>query len=296
MLFRSVEAWLSDEIGEDQANELMVLGVRPSQVMRIAGVALAAVVIPFSMRLPLVIGGVGFFLTALVLVLFMSEHGFQPATREDLNPLQQMWETLKDGLSETKRRPALKWILLLAVFLAIYTEGFDRMWIPFALDTYDFGVFQSSYVFGGTQIVGQIISIFSVTWLHRHFEVTDQQTLVKVITVLIGVLFFTLIFSFATPWLWVALLASMFTGVIRSLINPLHRTWVNRKLRPETRATVLSLSGQLDAVGQILGGPAIGGISRQWGMRVGLGFSTLLLTPAFWLITRKQVRSENSQR
>lgn len=291
----AVEAWLSDEIGEEQANELMVLGVRPSQVMGIVGVALAAVVYPFSMRLPLILGGIGFLVTAVVLLAFMPEHGFKPVQREELNVFQQMWGTLKEGLQETKRRPALKWILLLAVFLAIYTEGFDRMWIPFTLDTYDFGMFESSHVFGATQILAQIMSIVVVTWLHQRIELSDQRSLVRVITVLILVLFVTLTFSFVTPWLWVALAASMFTGVIRSLIYPLHRTWVNRKLRPETRATVLSLSGQLDAVGQILGGPAIGGISRRWGMRTGLGFSTLLLTPALWLITRKQVRVEDPE-
>ncbi|MEE4195341.1 MAG: MFS transporter [Anaerolineae bacterium] len=290
----AVEAWLSDELGETKANELMVLGVRPSQVMRIIGVALAALVMPFNMRIPLIIGGMGFFLTAIILILFMTEHGFKPADRSELTVLRQMWETLKDGLKETQRRPALKWILLLAVFLAIYTEGFDRMWIPFALDTYDFGLFESSHVFGAAQILSQIFSILVVTFLHRRLELSQQRTLVSVLTWLIGSLFFTLIFSFATPWLWVALLASILTGVIRSVIDPLHRTWVNRRLRPETRATVLSLSGQLDAVGQIIGGPAIGGISRQWGMRTGLGFSTLLLTPAFWLMMRKKVRREES--
>ena len=288
----AVEAWLSDEIGEEEANQLMVLGVRPSQIMSIIGVALAAVVYPFSMRLPFIIGGVGFFITALVLFVFMAEHGFKPVDRSDLDVFQQMWETLKDGLHETKRRPALKWILLLAVFLAIYTEGFDRMWIPFAMETYNFGVLETSYVFGAVQIISQIVSIIAVTILHDRFELSKQRTLVRVLTWLIVVLFFTLTFSFATPWLWVALAASMLTGVIRSIIGPLHSTWVNRKLRPETRATVLSLSGQLDAVGQILGGPAIGGISNLWGMRTGLGFSTLLLTPALWLITRKQVRTE----
>jgi DHA3 family tetracycline resistance protein-like MFS transporter len=288
----AVQAWLSDEIGEEKANELMVLGVRPSQVMGIAGVALAAVVMPFNMRIPLIIGGFGFFLTATVLLLFMTEHGFTPVDRKELNVFQQMGATLQDGLKELKRRPALKWILLLAVFLAIYTEGFDRMWIPFALDTYDFGVFESSHVFGAVQIISQVISIIAVTILHKRFELSQQRTLVRVLTWLIVALFFTLTFSFATPWLSIALLASTFTGVIRSIIGPLHTTWVNRKLRPETRATVLSLSGQLDAVGQILGGPAIGGISQRLGMRTGLGFSTLLLAPALWLITHKQIRVE----
>ena len=288
----ALEAWLSDEIGEEKANELMVLGVRPQQIMSILGVALAAIVFPFNMRLPLILGGIGFFITAVVLLFFMPEHGFTPVSRGELNIFQQMTATLKDGLQELKHRPALKWILLLAVFLAIYTEGFDRMWIPFAIETYDFGRFESSHVFGASQIVSQLISIGVVTVLHQRFELSEQKTLVRVITLLIAVLFFTLTFSFITPFLWVALLAATFSGVIRSIIGPLHATWVNRRLRPETRATVLSLSGQLDAVGQILGGPVIGGISRTRGMRVGLGFSTLLLSPALWLITRKQVRRE----
>jgi DHA3 family tetracycline resistance protein-like MFS transporter len=52
------------------------------------------------------------------------------------------------------------------------------------------------------------------------------------------------------------------------------------------RATVLSMNGQADALGQVAGGPLIGAIGSAFSMRVALVFSGLLITPALALYTR----------
>jgi hypothetical protein len=46
------------------------------------------------------------------------------------------------------------------------------------------------------------------------------------------------------------------------------------------RATVLSMSGQADALGQFAGGPVIGAIANRFAIRTGLTIAGCLLAPS----------------
>jgi hypothetical protein len=56
-----------------------------------------------------------------------------------------------------------------------------------------------------------------------------------------------------------AVAALLVYGGVRSLREPLYGAWIVPMIQPpQVRATVLSTVGQADAVGEVLGGPAIG--------------------------------------
>ena len=75
-------------------------------------------------------------------------------------------------------------------------------------------------------------------------------------------------------------------GVLRNLIGPLYDTWINQRLDSRVRATVISMSGQVDAVGQIAGGPGVGYIGNTISIRAALLTSAFLLTPVLALFVR----------
>jgi DHA3 family tetracycline resistance protein-like MFS transporter len=82
---------------------------------------------------------------------------------------------------------------------------------------------------------------------------------------------------------WVAVAFLVAVGALRAVHYPLHQTWVNEQIDdPQVRATLLSASGQVDAVGQIVGGPAVGALANR-SMRTALFASSALLTPAVLL-------------
>ena len=73
----------------------------------------------------------------------------------------------------------------------------------------------------------------------------------------------------------------------RSLANPVYMTWLNQSIGDSSvRATVISISGQSDAVGQVVGGPGIGLIGNVFGIPAALAVGGLLLTPALALYGR----------
>jgi hypothetical protein len=72
---------------------------------------------------------------------------------------------------------------------------------------------------------------------------------------------------------------------------PVEAAWLNRELRPEIRATVLSMNGQVNAVGEILGGPPLGALASRTSVPVALVVSAVLLSPVValygWLARRR---------
>ncbi len=59
-----------------------------------------------------------------------------------------------------------------------------------------------------------------------------------------------------------------------------------------TRATVISISSQVDAIGQIAGGPGVGLIAKLVSVTAAIFTSGILLSPALYLIGRANAQSE----
>jgi DHA3 family tetracycline resistance protein-like MFS transporter len=73
---------------------------------------------------------------------------------------------------------------------------------------------------------------------------------------------------------------------LRDIRSPLQATWVNQKLDSKVRATVHSMFGQVDAIGQMMGGPIVAAIAAVSSAVASLVTSSLLLTPALFFIGR----------
>jgi len=73
----------------------------------------------------------------------------------------------------------------------------------------------------------------------------------------------------------------------RDLASPLYTTWLNEQITDSSvRATVLSLSGQANAIGQAGGGPVLGVIGNAWGIRAALAAGAVVIAPALGLYSR----------
>jgi DHA3 family tetracycline resistance protein-like MFS transporter len=78
---------------------------------------------------------------------------------------------------------------------------------------------------------------------------------------------------------------------LRDVRIPLQTAWVNQKLNPQVRATVHSMFGQVDAIGQVMGGPLVAVIASIGSAVASLVTSSLLLTPALFFIGRANSKS-----
>jgi MFS transporter, DHA3 family, tetracycline resistance protein len=71
--------------------------------------------------------------------------------------------------------------------------------------------------------------------------------------------------------------------VYRSVNEPLYTTWLTQNSDAKVRATVISMRGQVDAIGQIAGGPPVGYVGTMFSLRAALVTSSLMLSPVLLL-------------
>ena len=69
--------------------------------------------------------------------------------------------------------------------------------------------------------------------------------------------------------------------------------WINQKLDPKVRATVHSMFGQVDAIGQVVGGPIVAVVAALGSAVASLVTSGLLLSPALFFIRRANSQSRD---
>jgi DHA3 family tetracycline resistance protein-like MFS transporter len=286
----ATEAWISDEIGEARANRLFLTANRQGLLGSLVGLlaaGLLGIFLPTS-KLILLSGG-GRLLLAILLALLMTERGYHPAKPEQRSNWHEMANTLRKGIRTVRARPALVSILGVGLFYGLYSEGLDRLWLKHLLATFTLpGILgRDTVVFTSLLSMASTLLAIPVTALvEKRLDLREPRPLGRLMFwITLGISAALLAFSWA-PLLGLALGAYLLIEVLRNLVDPLRSAWVNRRLDPDVRATILSLTSQVDSFGQIAGGPAIGLLASALSVPVALSASALLLTPALGFITR----------
>jgi len=284
----ATQAWLSDEIGEENANRAFLRANKFDLAGALVGMLIAIPLGNIAVNLPIVSGGVMVAMIAVALTLFMSEHGFKPVRREDRNTWQHMGDIFKKGLNAVRTRPTLLAILGVGLVYGLYSEGWDRLWVKYLVDHFTlpsiFGMNEVAF-FGLLRAGGMVLSILATRIVEKRLDANHAPSVARYmlgITVLLSAAI--LLFAFS-PALVVSILAVWLVSITRNVMEPLYNAWVNQRLDSDTRATVISMSGQVDAIGQVASGP-IAGLISLWSIRAAITGASLLLIPALPLITR----------
>jgi DHA3 family tetracycline resistance protein-like MFS transporter len=200
-----------------------------------------------------------------------------------------MVHTFRKGLGEIRLQPVLMLLAGLGLFYGLYSEGYDRLWTPHLLENIglpEIGNLDPVIWFGIFSIVGMIIGIVSAEVLRRIVNTDDNTGTIRAMTLISAGMILSLgIFGLALNFP-LALLAMLIFSTLRGLIDPLMSTLLNRYIPSSVRATVLSTYGQIDAFGQIGGGPVVGVIGQQFGIRAALIASAVILSPILPLYAR----------
>ena len=91
---------------------------------------------------------------------------------------------------------------------------------------------------------------------------------------------------------WFVMAVFLIAILTRGFLEPLYTTWLNDQITDSSvRATVLSISGQANAIGQAAGGPALGVIGNVFGIPWALAAGAVTTLPAAALYARASGRS-----
>jgi MFS transporter, DHA3 family, tetracycline resistance protein len=285
----ATQAWISDEVGEEKANKLFMRATQVGLVASLLGMGLAIWIGANNIALPIQLGAVGVMLIGVVLIFIMPETGFHPTPKEDRNNWQHMWHTFHQGLNAIKARPRLISILGVGLFYGLYSEGFDRLWVKHLLDTFEipviFGNNQVAF-FAALRIAGSILTIFAVRYVEKRVDSGNAHAIGRAMLIVTGGIAVAMIGFAVSPLLPLALILYLVIDVLRDVQGPLNSAWVNQKLDSNVRATVHSMTGQVDAFGQIAGGPSMALVARFSSVIAAIATSGFLLLPAMFLVGR----------
>jgi DHA3 family tetracycline resistance protein-like MFS transporter len=276
------EAWCTDEVGEQHVGTAFVRATQIGQVAGLLAIPVGIWLACYHLNLPIVSGASLIVLLGVFLFFCMPEEHFQPTPREERSSWRALGKTVLAGWQAIKRNRMLWMVLGVIVFAAMSSEGFDRLQTDHFIQDFHFpaiGNFQPLIWFGIINAGASILTLIATTIIRRHVDMQNSQLIIKVmlgcnLLLIFGIAAFALAGNFylAPGAFWLACIG-------RRAANPLQDTWIARNSEPRTRATVFSMLGQVDAVGQIASGPAIGYIGTIASLRAALLVTSAVLSP-----------------
>jgi DHA3 family tetracycline resistance protein-like MFS transporter len=279
----SIEAWLADEIGVGAIGPIFTREVQLSLGATFVAVIGAGALGLVDIRVPMVAGGAGLVLLAGWLALTMPERHFARTPAAERETFAQVGRSFTAGVSMARRSRVVRSFLLISLIGGLSSEAFDRLWTVRVLELDPPGPFDAAtpvILFAGITLVGTVISLLSSIVVGRvgpdHVNALHPGGLLACLALVqvAGIIGLALLGN-----LWVALVAMWVRGAAATVAAPIESAWLNRNVESKVRATVLSMNGQANAIGQVVGGPPLGALANRTSVSTALTAPALILSP-----------------
>lgn len=283
----ALEAWIASEEAGKPMDKVFMRGSQLGQLGGIAGVILGTLLGNIDLRLPILLAGTLCLLFGAALLRIMPETNFSPALEERHGLLRDFTSLFQLNLSFVKNAPVLLALLAITLCGGLASEGFDRLSTAhFLQDTVmpEIGPLNSVTWFGIISLIGSGLGVIASQLLISRME--KKGTIRRTGLVMLASFGYILCLALfaAGRNFWFMLIVFLLAGLTRTVREPVLTAWMNDHVDEKMRATVFSANGQIDAFGQIIGGPIVGLIARKASVSWGLGCTALLLLPALFLV------------
>ena len=281
-------AWLTDEVGEEAARPLYVRSEQFFNGGALVGIAGSVALASIALRLPILVCGLGYAALGLALAVGMTETR-RPTRDAGAELRHSMRATLRDAIRQVRAHHVLLLILATAALHGASTEGWDRLSdLQFlrGIGLPSLGDLEPIVWFGILDGVGLVLGIAALSYVRRRGHLEGHGLVAKLLALVDVLLIASVVgFAFVGSFWWAAILFWI-VGGLRSLRGPVFTAWINQGLDPATRATINSMGGQADAVGQAMAGPVVGGVGRAVSVPWALSLAGLLRLPILFLYLR----------
>jgi hypothetical protein len=228
----------------------------------------------------------------------MPETGFRRAEGAASAGWRHLVTVARDGLDAARRDRVLLAMFAIALLAGMSTEGVDRLRELHLLQEIGLpglGRLDPVAWFGIIEAGALALGVALIEPARRRLDTGDRRAMSGLLLVLVAVEAAAMVaFGLATGFA-VALTALFAYSGARGLRDPLYAAWVVPMIEPRLRATVLSGLGQADAVGEILGGPAIGLVATAAGPGLAIAASAAPLAPVAALLARIRGRARRRE-
>jgi DHA3 family tetracycline resistance protein-like MFS transporter len=287
------DAWLTEEVGPERASGLFLRGSQVGQLAGLAGMVGGVALATVRLNLPVVVGGMLTLLLGVALRFLMREEKFGPSRRRENGDLAALAAKGQETLAVIRAKPVLISILLVTAIAGTSSEGFDRLFQVHLLR--DVGLphiaaVNPLYAFAFLSVGSVVLGLTVTEWARRRLDLRQHQVAVRALFLSTTILAAAIVaFAFA-PSFPAAVVAYWVARNAARVGDPVQRAWLNQSLDASTRATLFSVDGQANALGQILSGPALGLLARA-SIPAAIAVSGVLLLPALAVFYRESQRT-----
>jgi DHA3 family tetracycline resistance protein-like MFS transporter len=279
-------AWVTDELkgmgrGDDAEIERLLVRKHRFGILVALGSLSTTMLVGTvtSVRTVAVLLGVVAIAMGGYLRLVMREDHFTPGREQERGFL----ETLRAGLNVVVTRPRLRVLVGVIVVLDMGSEAFDRLGHKFFLDNGGWG--DDSLIGLGVLFLVLAVAGLGVNALAaRALETGSGVARLASLLLLVAAVGATITMS--TTMLVFIGVGLMLQDSTREALWPVLEGWANRDAPSEVRATVHSLMGQVTAMGELIGGIALGALAQATSVRLVLAVAAALWFVAAGLATR----------
>ena len=279
------EAWIADEVGEKNAGAAFIKAGQFAQVGIFVGIALSMVLANIDIRIPIIVAGILYAAQAIFIALFMQEHNFVPTRARKRETFRSMKNIFVQGIGLVRKSNVLLVIIAAGAMYGIFSEGFDRLWTPFMLQSFAFPALvniKPVVWFGIISMAATLLAVVITESFRRKINSSNHRSTVKALffvnlLLVVSVAGFALAGNFA-----IAAVLYCCAEALRRVRQPIFDAWANQNVTSNVRATVLSMCSQADAIGQVVGGPILGLIATLVAIKVSLLAASLILVPTLF--------------
>lgn len=273
----ALDAWVSDETHNINIEKTILTGTQFNKGFAFLGILFAGIIGMYDIRLAIYIAGSLFIVLGIVSIFFMKEDNFKKVEHDE-HIFNAYFSQLKKGFKHIKNHHILKLMFIAMLFYGLYSEGIDRTFEVNILDGLGFRnliqldpIWILVIVAATIELIGLIMIGIVKRYLSKGKHVI-LWALQFTSMMVIGILIFAFINQ---PY--IALFGFLFFSFSREATYPLLDTILVKHTPSHVKATVLSTFGQLDAIGQLLSGAIMVGISVTFGLQNMYVFTALLL-------------------
>ncbi|MWV46403.1 MFS transporter [Paenibacillus sp. HJL G12] len=282
-------AWVVDEIGEEQAGGILMRSQRMSLIASLLGIGCSVGFSMIAPNLPYLTGGVLYALLGMLLLVIMKETKFVPQEHApQTSHFKRMTGTWLSGAKVVRRHPLLGVIIAVTVFTGAASEGYDRLWQPFLISGMglpDLPVSLAAW-FGIVAAAATLLGLGGVRLAEKWIDMSNQRKVSIAMFALTGMRIAAVLSLAVAPNFAWAIASVLMASASVSISEPIYGTWLNMNLESKTRATVLSMVSQSDALGQTAGGPVVGWIGSRYSIRASLLSAGVLMLPVLAVFAR----------
>ena len=285
------QAWITDEVGSENAGRVFLKGARIHYAGAVVGLVGQVALGLFSLRAGVIAGGVVTAACGIACIFVMPETGFRRRPRAERgSALAEMRTTALGGARYAWAAPVILLLVGVELFMGMSSEAFDRLKEAHFLR--DVGLPAVGHLdpvlwFGIFWLVGMVLGFVATGWLIKRFERVGRTVVSRSLFVLTVMEMAALLVFALTGSTWLAIAALLGVFFARDLAGPLYTIWLNEQITDSSvRATVLSISGQANAIGQAAGGPVLGVIGNVYGIPAALATGAVTVLPAVGLYAR----------